>query len=46
MSVKDFGTVCAGVPDETIAVQRAITAAGQAKKELYIPGICVSTAEV
>jgi parallel beta-helix repeat protein len=38
ISIKDFGAVCNGVANDTVAVQAAITAIGSNKVTLLIPG--------
>lgn len=38
ISIKDFGAVCDGVADDTLAVQAAVTAAVNQQKKLYSPG--------
>ncbi len=44
LSVKDFGAVCDGISDDTVAVQAAIVAAQELGNSLYIEGICRVTA--
>jgi hypothetical protein len=38
LSIKDFGAVCDGLADDTVAVQAAIDAAVLQRKRLYTPG--------
>jgi len=46
VSVKDFGAVCDGTTDDTVAVQAAVTYCNTNNKDLEIPGLCLLTGSV